>query len=135
MIQLSQSLSAASHVAFDPDHPYERIYFLVHPKARRVFAERFWRQNPFRAMDLNDVAMIAGGKHGRRRDYAHVAVKPIGVLTAIAYSCEKKGDGPSNYLHEVGEVSHRYPFLCCDAKGRLFPAGGAYTSPNPGISD
>jgi len=135
MIELSRSTSANSHVAFDPEHPDERLYLLLSPSARPTIKERFWDHNNLPATNLNQMAAHAGGRHGKRRDYPSVAVKPVGVLTAVVYYTHKKGDGPSYYIHQMGELSHNFPILCVDKKGRLWLAGGNYTCPSPGITD
>lgn len=135
MIEFSRAVSSASHVAYDPNHPDDRIYLLVSPKAREALASRFWDENPLRAMDLNDLAEIGGGRHGKRRDYPPVLVKPVGITTAVVYFTHKKDDGPSYYIHKLGELSHNYPILACDEDGRLWFAGGAYTAPHAGITD
>jgi len=135
MIELSQRASQSSHVAFDPEHPDERLYLLLSPSTRPAMKERFWDHNNLPATDLNQMAGYAGGRHGRRKDYPHVAVKPVGVLTAVVYYTHKQGDGQSYYIHQMGELSHNFPILCVDRKGRLWLAGGNYTCPTPGITD
>jgi hypothetical protein len=135
MIEFSRAVSAASHVAYDPNHPDDRIYLLVSPKARQALADRFWDENPLRAMDLNELASLGGGRHGKRADYPSVQVKPVGITTAVVYFTNKKEDGPSYYIHKLGELSHHYPILACDDLGRLWFAGGNYTAPTPGITD
>lgn len=138
MIEFSHSVGG-SHIAYDPDHQHERLYLIVPPSQRKTFKKHFWTDNPMPARDLNELAAIAGGKHGRKTDYPHIQCKPLGILTAVVYNTAKKGDSPeygsSHYIHHVGELSRYYPFLCVDAKGRLWLAGGNYTSPNPGITD
>jgi hypothetical protein len=139
MIEFSRSVSADAHVAYDPDHSHERLYLLVPKRQQATLKKRFWDGNTIAPRDLNDLAAIAGGKHGRKRDYPNVMCKPIGVLTGVVYYTAKKGDSPENggsfYIHHVGELSAHYPFLCIDQKGRLWLAGGNYTSPAPGITD
>lgn len=140
MIELSRSTSSNSHLAYDPDHPDERLYLLVDPQAAKTLSSRFWSENTAKAMPLQHLASIAGGKHSKRRDYPDVMVKPIGVLTAVVYYTHKKGDeNPGNprsyYIHQMGELSKYYPVLAADQKGRLWVAGGNYTCPTPGITD
>ena len=62
-------------------------------------------------------------------------VKPVGVLTALVYFTHKQGDGPSYYIHQMGELSHHLPILAFDRHGRPWLAGGNYTCPTPGITD
>jgi hypothetical protein len=140
MIQLSRDVSSTSHIAYDPDHPDERLYLLVDPRASRTLAKRFWADNAMRPMPLAHLASIAGGRHGKRRDYPNVMVKPVGILTSLVYYTHKKGDeNPGNprsyYIHQMGEMSKYYPILASDDKGRLWMAGGNYTCPSPGITD
>ena len=135
MIELSQSVSADSHIAYDPEHPRQRLYLLIDPKARVTLRQQFWDKNAMSSMSLNALGRIAGGKHGVMGDYPNVQVKPIGVLTAVVYSTDKKSDGPSYYIHQVAEISFSYPILAVDKDGRLWISGGSYTSPTAGISD
>jgi hypothetical protein len=139
MIEFSRNVSPHAHIAYDPEHPHERLYLLVPASQRRTLKKRFWDNNAMAPRNLNDLAAIAGGKHGRRRDYPNVMCKPIGVLTGVVYYTAKKGDSPENggsfYIHHVGELTSHYPFLCIDDEGRLWLAGGNYTSPPPGITD
>lgn len=140
MIQFSKQISGKSHIAYDPDHPHQRLYLLVSPQALPTLKERFWTHNGVAPISLSAAAKIAGGRHGRRSDYPDIEVKPIGVLTAVVYYTHKKGDeGPadpnSHYIHQVGELTRYYPFLCCASDGTLWLAGGNYTTPTPGITD
>ena len=134
MIEFSTSVSGNSHIAFDPDHSNDRLYLVIPPGARKVIKERFWDQNTADPMDLNDLAMAIGGRHGKR-DYPNVTVRPIGICTAVVYRTTKTGDGNSYYIHRMAELSGHYAALAADAKGRLWLAGGKYTVPNPGITD
>lgn len=134
MIQFSRALSNSSHIAFDPDHPNERLYFLLSNKASNELKHRLWDNNPFTPMPLSEVARVAGGRHARH-GYPDVMVKPLGAVTAVVYQTHKKGDGPSYYIHQMAEISGKFPFLGVDNRGRLWLAGGNYTSPNPGITD
>lgn len=134
MVQLPGRATARSHVAFDPDHPFRRLYFLLPPSERAKLRRRFWAKNNMPAVPLAAAAAVAGGRHARG-PYPAVRVKPFGVLTGIVYFTVKKGDGPSYYLHRMGEVTGKFPYVCCDEKGRIWLAGGNYTSPTPGITD
>ena len=79
------------------------------------------------------VGMLMG--YWDRHGYPDVMVKPLGAVTAVVYQTHKKGDGPSYYIHQMAEISGKFPFLGVDNRGRLWLAGGNYTSPNPGITD
>jgi hypothetical protein len=133
-IQFPLSVTANSHIGFDPSHPNQRLYLLVEPKARPVLKTHFWDRNVMQPMPLAQVALLAGGRHARG-GYPDVAVKPIGPLTGVVYYTLKNGDGRSYYLHKQGEVSGGFPILTVSADGRLWVAGGSYTAPTPGIAD
>lgn len=138
-IRLKESLGEKSHVAFDPKHRAGRLYFLINGVARRALRSRFWKPRA-QTVSLRELARTAKGRHARMRDYPNVQVQPLGLLTHVVYRTAKKGDGLSNYIHEFGEESKLKKregrgILAIDAKGRLWIAGGNYTSPNPGITD
>jgi len=136
MIELSRTTSENSHLAYDPDHPDERLYLLVDPQASQTLAKRFWTENDAQPMNLNRLAAIAGGRHGKRQDYPNLQVKPVGILTALVYFTEKQGDGRSFYIHTMAELNGGiHPVLSTDSKGRLWLAGGGYRVPTPGITD
>jgi hypothetical protein len=135
MIEFSKAVSPRCHIAFDPNHPAQRLYIVLPVNVRKVIKQRFWDQNQAQEVDLNQLAAIMGGTHGRMLGYPHVAVKPVGILTAIVYATAKQGDGQSFYIHAVAEVSSQFPALAIDGKGRLWVAGGSTTSPTAGISD
>ncbi len=135
MIEFSREVASNSHVAYDPDHPNQRLYLCVADKALAPLAQRFWTENAYKPMLLGDLAAIIGGQHGDPRDYPAIQVKPVGLLTSIVYYTNKKGDGPSYYIHKLGEISHLYPCLACDARGRIWMAGANYSAPTPGITD
>ena len=134
MIEFSRNVSDKSHLAYDPDHDNERLHLLLDKTARPAVRQRFWVENPMQSLSLNDLAVMAGGRHGKR-DYPDIEVKPVGITTAVVYYTPKKDDGKSFYIHQLGELSHHYPILACDNTGRLWFAGGNYTCPRPGITD
>ena len=133
-ITLSKPAAAESYLAFDPEHPDDRLYMLVAPHAREGLAARFWEANEVPAKPLGEWAMLAGGRHAQG-GYPNVMAKPVGVMTAVVYYTTKKDDGASFYIHRMGEMTCYFPILCCDARGRLWVCGGNYTSPTPGITD
>ena len=140
VVRLNRNEANGSHLVFDPDHANHRLYIFSHPK----FAERMhkkyrqeagYRKNSrYTEMPLVEAAKIVGGKHATS-DYPKVDVVPIGILTHVVYATEKKGDGYSFYIHKMGEESGIKPALTIDDRGRLWIAGGNYTSPTPGITD
>lgn len=132
-IQLPLAATMQSHVAYDDAHPDQRLYFLVTPSARGMLHQRYWAENHMAPINLRQLARLAGGRHVT--DFPSIAVKPIGALTGVVYFTHKTGDGPSYYLHKMGEVTGGFPILAIDNGGRLWAAGGSYTAPTPGISD
>ncbi len=126
--------AAKSQLAFDPEHPDDRLYLLIEPRARQSLKRRFWDENSVPPKLLEEWALLAGGRHARG-GYPSVLAKPVGVMTAVVYFTTKKDDGPSFYIHRMGEMSCYFPILCCDARGRLWVCGGNYRSPTPGITD
>lgn len=134
-IQFSRAVSSGSYLAFDPNHPNQRLYLCIAGPAMAQLEATFWASNSMPPMRLGDVAGMVGGRHGNPRDYPEIPVKPIGILTAIVYQTTKKGDGLSYYIHQVGEISKLFPVICCDEQGRLWIAGANTTSPTPGVTD
>lgn len=135
MLQLSERAAANSHIAYDPNHPDQRLYLLVSPSTQVSVKKRLWDGNETQPIKLLDAARLAGGRHGKKSDYPDIMVKPIGVVSAVVYFTEKEGDPEGPYLHKMGEVTSYYPFICVDQKGRLWFAGGGYKAPFAGIED
>lgn len=121
-----------SHVAYDPNHPKQRLYVLSHPALKRAVKQRFWDDDAATYL-LADVAEAIGGHHGTR-DYPRVMVQPLGILKKLGYFSEKGDDGESIYVHQMGEHGGISPVLCIDECGRFWIAGGSYTVPVPGIT-
>jgi len=140
VVRLNRGEANGSHLAFDPDHPHRRLYIFAHPK----FAERMHKKylqddryetgSRYKSMPLKKAAEVVGGRHATA-DYPKVDVTPLGILTHVVYATEKSGDGYSFYIHKMGEESGIKPALTIDERGRLWIAGGNYTSPTPGITD
>jgi len=133
-ITFSRLVAKQAQLAYDPEHPSDRLYMLIPEAARRSLKQRFWDENSAAARPLTEWALLAGGRHAKG-GYPRVMAKPVGIMTAVVYFKNKKGHGPSFYIHKMGEVSCYFPILCCDQKGRLWLCGGNYTSPSPGITD
>jgi len=134
-ISLSQTESERSHLTFDPNHPHERLYIVLPKDVMRKMKKTYYDMNPFEEQSLGSIAKFTGGRHGTEKDYPQISVKPVGICTAVVYATEKTGDGFSYYIHRLGEETGVRPCLCIDATGRLWLAGGAYTSPTAGITD
>jgi hypothetical protein len=133
-IKLGRNEMNRSHIAFDPEHPNERLYLVLAPEVQEKLAKQ--RKNTaLPPLPLGELAAHIGGRHGDGSDYPDVEVTPMGILTAVIYYTIKEGDGPSFYIHQMGEESGVMPALGKDKKGRLWLAGGNYTSPTPGITD
>jgi hypothetical protein len=142
MLELSRRASANSYIGYQLDHPYDRLLIFLNPDVQEAVRQRFWTRNDAPRMEMNQLAALAGGRHGKLQDYPDLEVKPIGILTAVVYRTEKEGDytpGASDkksfYIHKMAELSHYYPILACDDTGRLWILGGNYTAPTPGITD
>jgi hypothetical protein len=140
VIRLNRKEANGSHLAFDPEHPHQRLYIFSHPKFAERMHKRFL-QNPkykknsrYQMMPLAKAAKTVGGRHATS-DYPKINVSPVGILTHVVYATEKTGDGFSFYIHKMGEESGVKPALTIDQRGRMWIAGGNYTSPNPGITD
>jgi hypothetical protein len=133
-ITLTRSAARNSYIAFDPEHKSHRLYLLIDRTARASLAQRFWQENSIEPRSLAELALYAGGRHATG-DYPQVMVKPIGIMVAVVYFTHKKDDGPSFYIHRMGEMTCYFPILACDRQGRLWICGGNYTSPTPGITD
>lgn len=134
IMKMTSSEEKASHLVFDPNHRWRRLYMLCSADLRTRMKPLYSVDNGISQRNMNEVARALKGRHATE-DYPPIKVRPLGVITHVVYSTEKKGDGPSAYIHELGEVSGIRPWLCVDARGRLWMVGGNYTVPNPGITD
>ena len=133
-ITFTKPIARHSWLAFDPEHKSHRLYMLIAAQAASSLAQRFYRDNDVEVRPLSELANYAGGRHAAD-DYPQVMAKPIGVMVAVVYFTHKKDDGPSFYIHRMGEMTCYFPILACDSVGRLWVCGGNYTSPTPGITD
>ena len=136
MLELSKRASDNSYIGFQLDHPLDRLHIILDPDVQEAIQQRFWVDSPAPEIDINKLAALAGGKHGKLQDYPkELKVKIVGVMTAVVYLAEKEGDGLSYYIHKMAEISHEFPIIACDHLGRLWIVGGSYTSPEPGITN
>ena len=141
VIKIPRVEANGSHLCFDPEHAYGRLYILPHPafqeKMQKKYHEddRYQGGSKYRSLPLVDLAAAVGGRHATN-DYPDVDASPIGILTHVVYATEKKGDGYSFYIHKLGEETGVRPCLAVDAKGRLWICGGAYRgNPTAGVTD
>jgi hypothetical protein len=125
---------AKCHLTFDPEHPCGRLHIILDAKSEAKSIAQLVRGNPYKARKLEDLARLVGGRHADGA-YPDLIVKPVGLLTSFIYSTEKRGDGKSHYVHRAGEESGIRPCLAVDEHGRIWVAGGNYTSPTPGVTD
>ena len=132
-LKLNRKDSNSCHLAFDPKHNCQRLYIILSASVMKRMKKDFWTHSDWEELPLRTLAKEIGGK--QMTGYPKVEVRPIGILTAVVYACEKEGDGYSFYIHKMGEESGLQPALAADEKGRLWIAGGNYTSPIPGITD
>lgn len=133
VIAVPDALVPETYLAFDVDCPQQRMVVIAHPSTFRSLARRIPRMGDPRYYPLADVAEATGGHH--QGHYPDIEARPLGTLTHIVYFTHKKGDGPSGYIHEMGEMGGVRPMACVDRKGRLWFAGGDYTCPTPGITN
>ena len=134
IVKNPQNLANKSYLAFDPDHPFQRLYIVLDPKLQKKFKKEYWDESDAHIFNPADIAEAAGGKHATD-DYPDIEVKPIGILRNLVYATPKSGDGFSLYIHAMGEETGIRPAICCDDQGRLWIIGGDYTCPIPGITN
>ena len=133
--KLSKPDSNKTHLVFDPEHTNDRLYIVsTCSKAKATIKKDLYEKSPYQDVDLADISYFVGGRHAAE-DYPEIEARVVGVLTSIVYACEKKGDGYSFYVHQLGEESGIQPILAVSADGRLWIVGGNYTAPLQGITD
>lgn len=111
----------------------ERVYPLLDARTRREM-KALYDETDSPLYQLSQVADHAGGRQAGYA-YPNVRVKVLGELHQVYYHTNKKGDGPSLYVHEFGEDSGIKPYLCVSSDGWLWVAGGNFTVPEGGITD
>jgi hypothetical protein len=140
IVKLDKDEANGSHLVFDPDHHSNRLYIYSQDGFKERMRERYLSNGTYKGrsryqdMPLKNAAKIVGGRHATD-DYPNLDVVPIGILTHVVYATEKTGDGYSFYIHKLGEESGINPALTISEDGRLWIAGGNYTSPEAGITD
>lgn len=129
-----------THLTFDPASPLQRLYLLLPQEYRRA-VRRLYDPDQ-KAIRLPWLAKNACSESTHLDGYpAEVGGQPLGFVTHLIYLTHKKGDGVSQYIHELGEDDKqagkkpRLPLLVADPTGRLWIVGGAYTCPNEGITN
>lgn len=119
-------------LAYDQDHPYERLYICLTPRARENAAKLYDPSKP--SYYLVQIARAFPGRHATG-DYPRVRAQLFGTVMRVTYGTIKKGDGPSHYVHRHGEATGKHPGVAVDATGRLWIVGGDSVSPVEGITD
>lgn len=126
------------HLAFDPVSKSERLY-VVTPDWFRNNVRNLLKYDRAR-LPLNEIAKAAGGRQVKYK-LPEMDARPLAVVTHVIYRTTKQGDGTSDYIHTLGEDTmeskfvERVPILAADNSGRLWLCGGAYSCPDPGITD
>lgn len=135
IIKLGYRNSNECHLCFDINHPNHRLYFILNGSAREKFKHELLKDNPYAEVRLPDLALqTENGKHATD-DYFDIDVHPVGIITHLVYATDKKGDGMSFYIHEMGEESGIQPALAVSSDGNIWFAGGDYHSPIQGITN
>jgi hypothetical protein len=118
-------------LAFSPTID-ERLYNILTLKTQKQARQLIESKKDW--VTLSEAAEMAGG---RQADFSYppVKVQILGLAKHVVYHTHKKGDGPSDYIHELGEESGIRPLLCVSKDGRLWYAGGNYSVPDEGITD
>jgi hypothetical protein len=134
VIEVAESDWPNNWIAFDHDHPSQRLYLLLSPSTRRDVAQTLWEPGEA-TMPLGELAEHVGGIHGDADDYPDIDVQPLGRIFYMSYFTHKQGDDPASiYIHRMGEEGGIEPILAVSEDGRLWIAGGSYTCPDPGIT-
>lgn len=122
-------------VAFTHDKA-ERLYFVLNRATQKRASKLILSEMPF--YPLGEVHAWVGGRQSRYpypTETSEILVQCLGYLWDVVYHTEKQGDGMVEYHHKMGEEGGQKPILCLDEEGRLWLAGGAYSVPDPGITD
>lgn len=139
VLRLNTKQANNSLLMFDPSHKNQRLYFKLDPGFEKTLKKRYLDPPRYQFMQAATAASLVGGRHGHRsnpgKDYPRVEVMPLGIWDAVVYAVEKKGDGFSKYIHQMGEESGVKPALGLGNDGSLYVLGGNYTCPSAGITD
>ncbi len=128
----SIELAQPSSLVYSTDEA-TRLYLVLSDKDRSDVCKIMPKLPHEGPAKLNTIAKQVGGRQAR---FAHagVDVYVLGTLTHVVYQTTKKGDGKSDYIHELGEDAGGIaPAICVDADGRLLLAGGSYVVEHRGI--
>jgi hypothetical protein len=128
----SIELTAPSALVYTQDEA-TRLYLVLSDKDRTdvlAMLDKLPTEGP---APLASIAKMVGGRQAKFR-HPSAQVLVLGTLTHVVYTTTKKGDGKSDYIHELGEDAGGIcPALCVDADGRLLLAGGSYVVEHRGI--
>ena len=121
-----------SSVAYDPTG-LSHLFLVLHVQDRHDVSGI---RAKLRVPHDDILAEVADDVGGRQADwhYPDLRVAVLGTCTHVVYATHKKGDGPSDYIHELGEEHGGIkPALCVDVRGCLWLAGGSYVVEHRGI--
>lgn len=131
-------------LAFTPDK-MTRLYCVLTRPAEQAIGQQLGNHPEVPWVPLRHLATYDDAGQPRRHPNGRQAVpstypqgvhvQPVGVVEHVVYHTHKKGDGPSHYIHELGEETGIRPWLGRDRDGRLWWAGGNYCVTEPGICD
>lgn len=135
-IEITDDHVNKSYVLFDHNHKYDRIYLYIPSSVKKKMKTIYKDMKDQPIFTLEELRSHVEGHHSKKSDYPNVKVKPLGYLTHICYFTHKKGDGPSGYIHEMGEEAKGVlPIVGVSSDGNIWLVGGSYTCPYAGITN
>ena len=110
----------------------ERLYNVLTQKCKKEMKKLIRPDKEW--VSLTNAADQIGGRQAEF-SYPDIPVQVLGEAAHVVYHTDKVDDGPSDYIHVLGEETGVRPLLCVDKQGRLWYAGGNYSVPDEGITD
>lgn len=129
-------IPAGCWIAFDPDHPCERLHIVLSPTFREEVRNTV--KHAKLLMPLQKIAELTRGDQAGE-PMPNLQAAPIEVLESVTYFTHKAGEEGNrafDYQHDFGKEHSRgiKPILAADVSGRLWVCGGSYRCPLPGIT-